>query len=241
MIINEEAVKRFGWDDPIGKKVIQTFGELRIYYTVIGVVKDFHFSSLRNPIHPLKIFLGTGSSPLISIKIQSQDIPGSLKFIEQAWNRFNPNFPFEYFFYDSVFEQRYMAEQNLRTLFGHFSFLAIFIACLGLFGLASFAAEQRTKEIGIRKILGASSQGIVFLLSREFTKWVIVANLIAWPVAFYAMSTWLNGFAYHINIMDNWFLFIISGLVALAIAWLTVSYQAIKAAWSNPVNSLRYE
>ena len=241
VILNEEAVKRFGWDDPIGKKVIQTFGERRIVYTVIGMVKDFHFSSLRNPIQPLKIFLSTRRPMRISIKIHPQDIQGTLKSIEATWKQFNPNYPFDFYFYNSVFEQRYQSEQRLRALFSYFSFLAIFIACLGLFGLASFAAEQRTKEIGIRKILGASSQGIVFLLSKEFTKWVLVANLIAWPVTFYAMSKWLNGFAYRIDIMDNWFIFFISGIMALVMAWLTVSYKAIKAAWSNPIHSLRYE
>ncbi|MFC2157182.1 ABC transporter permease [Acidobacteriota bacterium] len=241
VILNEESVRRFGWDEPIGKKVIQTFGELRIYYTVIGVVKDFHFSSLKNPIAPLKIFLGTTRSPVISIKIQPDDVQGTMKDIEAAWNRFNPNFPFEYYFYDSVFEQRYQSEQRLQRLFGYFSFLAIFIACLGLFGLASFAAEKRTKEIGIRKILGATNQGMVFLLSREFTKWVAVANLIAWPAAFFLMGNWLKGFAYRIEILDSWPIFFLSGVIALVIAWLTVSFQAIKAALSNPANSLRYE
>ena len=241
ILLNEEAVKRMGWTDAVGKKVIQVFGEQRITFTVIGVVKDFFYSSLRNPITPLKIFLGTDRLNLISIKIQNQDMQNTLKAIEDAWNQFNPEFPFEYYFYDSVFAQLYQQEQNLRILFSYFSVLAIFIACLGLFGLASFAAAKRSKEISIRKILGASNEGVVYLISKEFTKWVIIANIIAWPIAFYAMNKWLNGFANRIDVLDNWVVFIVSGGIALIIALLTVSYHAIKIAWSNPVDSLRYE
>jgi len=239
ILLNETAVERFGWDDPIGKKVIQTFGEQRITYTVIGVVKDFHFSSLRNPIVPLKIFLGSNPSYYVSIKIRPENIQETMKKIESAWKEFNPHYPFEYFFFDSVFQERYQQEQNLQTLFQYFSFLAIFIGCLGLFGLASFAVERRTKEIGIRKILGASSQSLVLLLSKEFAKWVLIANIIAWPLAYYAVHRWLQGYAYHTNI-DLW-VFVYSGLLALAIALLTVSIQSIRAAVSNPAESLRYE
>lgn len=239
VILNETAVERFGWDDPIGKKVIQVFGELRLYFTVIGVVEDFHYSSLRNPIEPLKIFLGRNPSYYISIKIQSQDIQGTIERIESAWNRFSTNYPFDYFFYDSIFARRYQAEQNLQRLFRYFSFLAIFIACLGLFGLASFAAERRIKEIGIRKVLGASSRGLVLLLNKEFAKWVLIANLVAWPVAYFAMRRWLEGYAYRTSISLT--IFLLSGLLALVTALLTVCYQSIKAAVSNPVNSLRHE
>ncbi len=238
VILNETAVERFGWDDPIGKKVIQTFGQQRIVYTVIGVVRDFHFSSLRNPIVPLKIFLGSRPS-YVSIKIRPEGIHETLKKIESAWKQFNPNYPFEYFFYDSVFKQRYQQEQNLRVLFQYFSSLAVFIGCLGLFGLASFAVEQRTKEIGIRKILGATSQGLVLLLNQEFAKWVLIANLVAWPLAYFAMNQWLKGYAYHTSI-DLW-IFIFSGVLTLAIALLTVSIQSVKAAVANPAKSLRYE
>jgi len=155
VILNETAVKRFGRDDPIGKKVIQKFGELRIIYTVIGVVKDFHFSDLKKPIQPLKNFLGPRSTKnYISLRINSEHVDESLKAIKSAWNQFNPNYPFEYFFYDSVFAEQYRSEERLQALFGYFSILAVFIGCLGLLGLASFAAEQKTKEIGIRKTLG---------------------------------------------------------------------------------------
>ncbi|MCK4557133.1 MAG: ABC transporter permease, partial [Candidatus Aminicenantes bacterium] len=200
VILNEEAVRRFGWEDAIGKKVIQTFGDARFYYTVIGVIKDFHFSSLKYAIQPMNLFLSLDSNRYVSVNIQTQDMPGALAFIEEIWNKTNPNYPMEYYFLDSVFERRYRSEERLQNLFGYFSTLAIFIACLGLFGLASFAAEQRTKEIGIRKVLGAPVSGIVVLLSKEFTRWVLVANIIAWPLAYLAMHNWLQGFAYRINL-----------------------------------------
>ena len=241
VIINEEAARRFGWKDSIGKKVIQTFGGSRNYYTVIGVIKDFHFSSLKNAIQPMNLFLSLDSNRYISVNIQTQDMPGTLAFIEETWNKTYPNYPIEYFFLDSVFERRYRSEERLQNLFGYFSTLAIFIACLGLFGLASFAAEQRTKEIGIRKVLGAPVSGIVTLLSKEFTIWILAANIIAWPLAYLAMHSWLRGYAYRINLNSQIGFFFIAALGALFIAWLTVSFQAIKAALANPVDSLRYE
>jgi putative ABC transport system permease protein len=241
VIINEEAARRFGWKDAIGKKVIQTFGDSRNYYTVIGVIKDFHFSSLKNAIQPMNLFLSLDSNRYISVNIQTQDMPGTLAFIEETWNKTYPNYPIEYFFLDSVFERRYRSEERLQNLFGYFSTLAIFIACLGLLGLASFAAEQRTKEIGIRKVLGAPVSGIVVLLSKEFTLWVLAANIIAWPLAYLAMHSWLQGYAYRINLNSQIGFFFIAALGALFIAWLTVSFQAIKAALANPVDSLRYE
>lgn len=240
LIINETAADVFGWEDPIGKKVIQTFGDLRINLEVIGVVKDFHYSSLKNAIAPMKLFLGNENYH-ISVKIHPQDVAGTISFLENAWERFNPNYPMEYFFLDSVFANRYQTEQRLQTLFSYFSLLAIFIACLGLFGLASYAAEQRTKEIGIRKVMGAQVAGIVALLSKEFSKWVLIANIVAWPLAYYIMFKWLQGFAYHVNINAQWPLFLLAAVIALLIAWLTVGYQALKAALTNPVNALRYE
>jgi len=241
VILNETAVKRIGWTDPIGKEIIQTFGTARIHYRVIGVVKDFHYSSLYNPIQPMKLFLNPRLSRNISVKVQPQDMEETLKYIEAAWDRFRPNYPLSYFFLDSVFAQRYQREQRMQSLFGYFSLLAIFISCLGLLGLASFAAQQRTKEIGIRKIMGASVPGLVMLLSREFTKWVVISNVVAWPVSYYAMNKWLQSFAYRININHNLFVFVLAAFVAMAIAWLTVGFQAVKAASRNPVDSLRYE
>jgi len=241
VILNQEAVRRFGWEDPIGKKVIQTYGADRNYYTVVGVIEDFHFSSLKNAIRPMNLFLSLDSNRYISVNMQTQDIPGTISFIEETWDKIYPNLPMDYYFLDSVFDRQYRSEQRLQRLFGYFSGLAIFIACLGLFGLASFAAEQRTKEIGIRKVLGSSVSGIVSLLSKEFTILVMVANIIAWPIAYLVSRTWLKSFAYRIDINSQLGYFLAAAVLALLISWLTVSFQAIKAAHANPVDSLRYE
>ncbi len=241
ILINQEAARRFGWDDPVGKIVIQTFGAQRFYYKVIGVIKDFHFNSLRYSITPLKLFLSTDNNRYISIKIRSEDMAGTLEFIEETWNRFYPNIPFEYFFFDSVFERRYRSEASLKRLFEYFSGLAVFIGCLGLLGLAAYSAERRTKEIGIRKVLGASSPQIVMILSREFSRWVLVASLIAWPVAYAAMHFWLKGFAYRISLNSQLILFVLAGAAALGIALLTVGFLAVRAALADPARALRYE
>ena len=236
-ILNEAAVRKTGWDSPIGKKfsAITRNDE----GSVIGVVKDFHFKSLHKKIEPLVLYIKPESFNYLSVRIRPSNISGTLDFIKERWNEFSPNRPFEYFFFDEYFDRLYKAEEKLGKIFGSFSLLAIFIACLGLFGLASFATEQRTKEIGIRKVLGASISGIVLLLSKDFTKLVIVSNLIAWPIAYWAMSRWLQDFAYRINIGLGTFL--LAGAIALVIALLTVSLQAIKAALANPVEALRYE
>jgi putative ABC transport system permease protein len=241
VILNQEAVRRFGWEDAIGKKVIQTYGGAKYNYTVVGVIKDFHFSSLKEAIEPMNLFLSLGSNRYISVNMQAQDIPATVSFIEETWNKIFPNLPMNYYFLDSVFDRLYRSEQRLQRLFGYFSALAIFIACLGLFGLASFASEQRTKEIGIRKVLGSSVSGIVGLLSREFTYLVLVANILAWPTAYLVSRAWLKSFAYRIDINGQFMYFFVAAVLALLIAWLTVSFQAIKAAHANPVDSLRYE
>jgi putative ABC transport system permease protein len=241
IIINEEAARQFGWEDPIGKKVVEVYGEERYYLNVVGVMRDFHFSSLRQPIQPLNLFLSTDNNRYVSVKVPMEGLTGTLKFIEATWKRIFPDVPFDYFFLDRVFEQRYQSETSLKRLFEYFSGLAVFISCLGLLGLASYAAERRSKEIGIRKVLGASSPQIVILLSREFTRWVIVANLFAWPAAYFAMRSWLGGYAYRISINSQLGFFVLAGVTALAIALLTVAFQAIKAALSDPVNTLKYE
>jgi putative ABC transport system permease protein len=241
IIINQEAVRQFGWDDPIGKKVIEVYGEERSYNTVIGVVKDFHFNSLRQSIRPLKLYLSTDNNRYVSVKIRLENIHETLKFVEGVWSRIYPEVPFDYFFLDQVFEQNYRSEASLKRLFEYFSALAVFIGCLGLLGLAYYAAERRSKEIGIRKVLGASSTQIVMLLSKDFTRWVVAANLFAWPVAYVAMRSWLNGFAYRISLNAQWQFFLLAGALALAIALLTVAFQAIKAAVTDPVKTLKYE
>jgi putative ABC transport system permease protein len=234
-VLNESAVKSIGWSnkEAIGKAFGDSLG------MVIGVAKDFHFRSLRFSTMPLAINVMPRMFQYVSIKIKPGDIPNTIRFFESKWNEINPGLPFEFYFYGDEFDKLYKADTKLGILFRYFTFLAIFIACLGLLGLASFMAEKRTKEIGIRKVLGASVSGVVLLLSKEFTKWVLLANVIAWPIAWYTMNNWLQNFAYKIDI--GFWVFVLSGGIALIIALLTVSSQAIKAALSNPVEALRYE
>jgi putative ABC transport system permease protein len=240
VIINETTAKRFGWDNPVGK----TIGELSesggiLKRPVIGVVKDFHIESLHREIGPLLITNNTEWLNTLSIRVAMDNIPEILGFLREKWRQHNPLRPFRYFFLDESFDAQYRADERLSKIFSYFSILAIFIACLGLFGLASYTAEQRTKEIGIRKVLGATLSGIVKLLTKEFSKWLLVANVIAWPVAYLAMRKWLQGFAYRTTI--EFYIFVLSAVIALAIALLTVSYQALRAAKADPVKSLRYE
>ncbi|MEJ2636783.1 MAG: hypothetical protein P8184_16015, partial [Calditrichia bacterium] len=208
-------------------------------YRIIGVIKDFNFSSLHSKIGPLAIYFDPREIQYLLIKLAPGNLSASVKSIESDWSRIAPGFPFEFNFLDDQINKMYLAEQQVGKVINSFSFLALFIACLGLFGLASFTAEQRTKEIGIRKVLGASVPGTVMLLAKEFTRYVLYANLIAWPVAWYVMNRWLQNFAYRIDI--GWWVFALAGGLALLIAILTVSAQAIKAALANPVESLRYE
>ncbi len=209
------------------------------FYTIVGVLKDFHYESLHQQIRPLAIFLNSGQTAYLPVRIRPNDISKTISFIEDQWKKIVPGKPFEYFFLDEDFNKLYQSEQKTGQIFTTFSVLAIFIACLGLFGLTAFTVERRIKEIGIRKVLGASISTIVFLISKEFLKWVLIANLIAWPVAYYFMNNWLENFAYKTDI--TLWVFIFSGIIALIIALLTVSSQTIKAATANPVKSLRYE
>jgi len=233
VILNETAVKQAGWDEPVGKTV-QENGR-----RVIGVVKDFHHWSMHQAIEPVGLILKPDEYNYISIKIKPGNIPAALNLLKSTVEKYSPNFSFEYYFFDDYFDNLYKADQKFGSVFTFFSLLSIIISCLGLFGLALFSTEQRTKEIGIRKVLGASVSGVVFLLSKEFTKWVLIANIIAWPMAYYAINRWLQNFAYRTDI--GVVIFILSGLLALLIALLTVGFQSVKAAVSNPVDSLRYE
>ena len=237
VLLNESAVRFFGLKDPLGKRIIYLGPNLK--NTVIGVVKDFNFSSLHEKIAPLIIYPKRGLTAFLPVRISSKDINGTISLLNKEWKKFVPDKPFEYFFLDEDLAKLYRSELKTGEIISSFSVLAIFIACLGLFGLAAFTAERRTKEIGIRKALGATVPGVIFLLSKEFTKWVLIANIIAWPVAYYFMNDWLKDFAYRINI-PMWS-FVISGCLALTIAWLTIGANAIKAARANPVESLRYE
>jgi len=237
-ILNETAARRIGWESP-EQAIGRGFGYGRRKGQIIGVVKDFHFESLHQEISPIVMFLSESHLGQIALRISPQDIPQTMGFLKKNWVEMRPNYPFSYYFVDENFDQQYRSEENLQQIFGTFTFLAVFIGCLGLFGLASYSAERRTKEIGIRKVLGASSYGLVFLLSREFTKWVLLANVIAWPVAYWVMSRWLQNFAYRTGIGIG--IFFLAGIVAWLIALLTVSYQAVRASLADPVKSLKYE
>ncbi|NIM57704.1 MAG: FtsX-like permease family protein [Candidatus Aenigmarchaeota archaeon] len=235
IMVNEEAVKAMGMESPIGRRL--SIGNNN--FKIIGVVKNYHFRSLRQEIDPLILIYGPGQCRVLFARLRSENIPKTIGYMEDIWKEFAPGHPFNYRFLDDALNDLYRSEQRIGTILKYFSILAIFISCLGLFGLASFMSEQRTKEIGIRKVLGASVSNIALLLSREFTKWVLLANIIAWPVAYFAMYKWLQSYAYSTNIA-LWSFFL-SGTMALVIATVAVSYQSIKAAVTNPADSLRYE
>ena len=239
-VINETAVNAFGWSSPeeaLDKELRNPGGQLG---RIIGVVQDFHSKSLHQRIEPLVMQMRNEQAFFyLFARIQSNDLRSTIRNLEAAWTNVYPAYIFEYSFLDEDFDRLYAAEDRLRDVFGLFSILTIFIACMGLFGLASFTAEQRTKEIGLRKTLGASISGIVFLLSQEFSKYVLVAFVLSAPLAYLGMTRWLENFAYHTEV--NVVSILIAGAVALCIAWLTVSYQAFKAAMVNPVDALRYE
>lgn len=234
VLLNESAVQEFGMESPLGKLI----GTDRPY-VIVGVLKDFYFRSLHTPIEPLAVAYDPSTCNKINIRISSPNVSETLAFIGETWAELSPEHPFVFNFYDESFEQLYLSEKRFQKIFLNFAGLAIFVACLGLFGLASYMAEKRTKEIGIRKVMGASDKGIVLLLSKEFAKWVLVANLVAWPVAWLGMNMWLQNFAYRIH-MNVWGL-LASGCAALLIAILTISFQALRAAAADPVDSLRYE
>ncbi len=240
-ILNETAVKALGWDEPLGKNITWEEGgpngtkEGRI----IGVIEDYHYQSLHKKIEPLVLHIQANRFSTIAVRIQMENISETLAFLEDTWRKFDPDGAFDYSFLDEDLTNKYESEIKLSKIFSYFSSLAIFIASLGLFGLASFTAEQRTKEVGIRKVLGATVANVVTLLSKDFVKLVLLANLIAWPIAWYVMNRWLQDFAYRIDI--DWWVFALAGGLALVIALLTVSTQAVRAALANPVESLRYE
>jgi putative ABC transport system permease protein len=238
-IINETTEKLLGYTDPIGKTIYGfNPGNKPVPYTIIGVVKNFNFESLRQTIGPLSFFLGK-STGMASFKVNSSNITDLVKNVEAQWKQMAGGMPFSYTFLDESFDDMYRAEQRVGEIAMIFSTLAILIACLGLFGLATFVAEQRTKEIGIRKVLGCSVQGIVVLLSRDFMKLIAIAFIIATPLAWWVMNSWLHDFAFRVPL--KWWLFLIAGLSALLVALATVSFQAVKTATVNPINSLRSE
>jgi putative ABC transport system permease protein len=238
MLINEAAVKLFGYSSPqqaIGRRFKQWGREGKI----VGVMKDFHFRSLQEVIKPLTMRIELRNLDLITIKVSPKNLSSTLAQIESKWKELIPNRPYNYYFLDEFFDRQYRSEQRFGKLFFNFAVLAIFISCLGLLGLASYSTLQRTREIGIRKVLGASVPGIVNLLSVDFLKLVIASFFIAMPLAWYFMHKWLQDFAYRIDI--SWWIFVLAGILAIMVAIATISFQAIKAAMSNPVKSLRSE
>lgn len=239
VIINETTSKILGHDDPIGKNIYKNGNDgKQTVYTIVGVVKNFNYESLKQSIAPLSFFLGK-SSGLVSFKVHTTDVQGLLKSIENKWKAMAPGMPYSYRFLDESFNEMYRDEQRVGKIALIFAIIAILIACLGLFGLAAFIAEQRTKEIGIRKVLGSSVQGLVGLLSKDFVKLVLIAFIIAAPLAWFFMHKWLQDFEYRITL--NWTIFMVAGIIALFIAIATISFQAIKAAIANPVKNLRTE
>ncbi len=235
VMVNKAAVKAMGMQDPVGQQVIL----LGKHYTIIGVSQDVHQNSLHTRIDPVVTRIYTYLPFSLYIRVSSVDLPATMKIIEEEWYKIVPDFPFVYNFLDERITSLYRYEQEIAKVFTYFAILAIFISCLGLFGLATFTAESRTKEIGVRKILGSSAKEIMFLLSRDFAKWVFMGNLIAWPVAWFSMKKWLQTFAYRTDIYIWNFLF--AGLITIVIAFFAISFQMIRAANSNPVDALKYE
>ena len=235
IIINQKAADIMGMEKPVGKFITLWDQETEI----IGLVKDFNFQSLRQEIEPLFFRLAPQYTWRAYVRINNSEIQNTIADIEDVYKRFNPTYPFDYEFMDDQYAALYRSEQRIGDLAKYFSIFAILISCLGLFGLSAFTAEQRAKEIGVRKVLGASVQNLVLLLTKDFTKLVIFAILIAIPVSWWVMERWLSDFAYQSGL--DWWIFMASGILAVVIAWLTVSWQSIRAAWANPVKSLKSE
>jgi putative ABC transport system permease protein len=244
VILNESAAKKIGWEDPVGKRLRYNVDYRSREWrgaTVVGIIKDYHFLSLHHTIGPimLRLLPRDNSGWRLSLKISTRDVPATLAYIEKEYENFFPDRIFEYSFLDEDFEQMYLEERKAGQVISYLAVIAIFIACLGLFGLSSYTTKQRTKEIGIRRILGGSVSSVTLHLTKDFVILVVLANLFAWPAAYYAIQAWLNNFPYRIGI--SWLVFITAGIAAMVIALATVGFQSIWAARANPANSLRYE
>jgi putative ABC transport system permease protein len=237
-IANEAAARLMGWkDEAVGKKVKFFHAEKDGH--VIGVVKDFNFASLHNAVEPLLIMKAREEGGFLHLKIQSESLPETLKFIETKWSGFDPNHPYEPFFLDERFNQQYKADETQHTLLSTLSYICIFISLLGLLGLSAFTAAQRTKEIGIRKVHGASLPHIIFLLYKDVMYLIIIAAIVIVPLAYYFISGWIQNFAYRTDL--NYILFAVVALLALLFAFFTVAFHSLKTARTNPVESLKYE
>lgn len=241
IVLNETAVKDLQIPTPVlGQQLVWgTDNDTTWYVRVIGVVKNFHFTSMKNEIKPFAFLWQPNRVGNFTVKLDGSDMQGKIAGIKTVWGKNVTSRPFQYSFLDETYARQYKSEMNFKTIFFYITFIAIFIACLGLFGLSSFIMEQKTKEIGIRKVLGASVSGLVGLLSKDFVRLILIAAVIAFPIAWFAMNKWLQDFVYRINI--GWWVFAAAAVIAIIIAFITISTQAIKAALTNPVKSLRTE
>jgi putative ABC transport system permease protein len=241
VVLNARAIRDLGVSEPaIGKYV--TWGEENdtVYYVrIVGVTKDFHFASFRSEIKPFAFFINNDWQDNFTLKLSGAGIDKTVAAVGAVWGRYAAGRPFRYSFLDETFNKLYQSDQRFNTVIGYLTVLAILIGCMGLFGLTAFMIERRAKEIGIRKVVGASVPGIVFLLSKDFVRLVLLSILIATPLAWYAMDSWLGNFAYRVGI--DWWIFAIAGAIAVGIALATVSLQTVKAALTNPVRALRRE
>ena len=236
-LLNKEALNAIGIESPIGKEI--NAGNLKI--TIKGIVKNYNFESLHKEIKPQVIVNMPRYYNYVFIKFKpaGSNIPNTLSFLKNTFKRIDPSYVFDYGFVDEELQSQYLQEENLMAIVRYFTILAVFISCLGLFGLASFTAEKKTKEIGIRKVLGASVSGIIRMVTKEFILLVVISNVIAWPAAYFIINKWLQNFAFRTD-LSIWF-FIFSAFAAAGIALLTIGYQAVKAATAAPVNSLKDE
>jgi putative ABC transport system permease protein len=238
-ILNEKALQSYGIENPVGQRIAGVLGDgSKVYGDIIGVVKDFHIEGFNQPIKPM-IMTVDNSLWYAAIKIGPENINATIDDIEEIWNRMEPSHPFRFTFLDEKFGALFKQQENFGRMFFFLTLLAILISCMGLYGLASYTTEQRTKEIGIRKVLGASISQLMTMLTKDFVKLVLISNLFAWPIAFLLARNWLSGFSYQIDM--PYFPFVLATIIAVFIALLTVSYQAYDAANSDPVNALKYE
>ena len=241
-MVNRAFVKAMGWDNPIGKRIqwgLMADNQAANDGRVVGVFEDYHYTSLHNQIDPLVWLYNPNVPGRVLITMKGGNIKESVKFVEEKWKSFDASHPMEYFFLDAFFDSQYQQEEKMMSIFGYFSILTILIACMGLFGVASFVTQQRIKEVGIRKTLGAANGQIVYLLSRDFAILVIVSICIAAPISWYGMSNWLQDFAYPTEM--PLYAFLLAGLASFGIALFTTGYHSLKAARSNPVHALRHD
>jgi putative ABC transport system permease protein len=233
-VLNELAVKRIGWDDPIGKK-FDIIGK----GIVVGVIKDFNFKSLHNELKPVALTYYPEQFDNLMIKISTENIPKTIDFLKQKWESLFPQYPFEFTFLSDDFQKMYKKETTTSLIITYISLMALFVSCIGLFGLVLFTIDSRIKEIGLRKVAGSTTGRIVIMLNLEFIKWILVSFIIACPLIIYSMHKWLENFAYRINL--SWWIFAFAGIITLIISLLTVSWHTWSTATKNPVDCLKHE